>query len=322
MDEGTRRKTTKKNYDELQQFAGEDPYAPALERGKKFEADLEAQRERGKGAIALSLIPALLRPGSKARAFGEAAGIGGSGLAALDAAQTKEKRALADYDFKVRDAQRKERMGLTKDAMGMTQSIESARAAADKATTQRLQAQGTVAARLLQSTRPVGGAGGAGGKERDQAQAMRVYGADIKRQYPDMPPEQIEAQALQKFLEQKGSGLPGVDVRTDAATQKDARTSFSNRTMFGGDSLAKEYRAADKAGDKAKAAQLRAQIAAEENYTLPKVGGGDGGGGGGGGKGGGEDIATSAKTAFGTYEPSKYDYRVTADGKVQRKLKE
>jgi hypothetical protein len=321
MDAATRRSLTKKNYDELQEFAGEDPYAPALERGKKFETDLEAQGERGKGAVALSLIPALLRPGSKMRAFGEAAGVGGTGLAALDAAQSREKRALADYDFKIRDAQRKERMGLTKDAMGMTQGIESARAAADKATTSRLQAQGNVAAKFLQATRPVGGAG-AGGKERDQAQAMRVYSTDLKRQYPEMPPEQIEAQALKMYLEQKGSGLPGVETRTDAATQKEARTIYNSRLAYGSDSLSKQYREADKAGDEAKAAALRARIAAEEGYNMPKVDGGGGGGGGGGGKGGGADIAAKAKTAFGSYDASKYDYRVTEDGRVQRKLKE
>lgn len=164
MTEKERLAMDERNFKGLQRFAGEDPYAPALERGRKFEADLAAQGERGKGALALSLIPTILEPGGQGRAFGRAAGKLGTGLAELDAAQAREKRALADYDFKIRDAQRKERMGLTKEAMGMTQSIESARAAADKATTQRLQAQGTVAARLLQATRPTGGAGGAGGK--------------------------------------------------------------------------------------------------------------------------------------------------------------
>ena len=37
---------------------------------------------------------------------------------------------------------------------------------------------------------------------------------------------------------------------------------------------------------------------------------------------GGGDLETRAKTAFGSYEPNKYDYRVTDDGRVQRKLKE
>jgi hypothetical protein len=37
---------------------------------------------------------------------------------------------------------------------------------------------------------------------------------------------------------------------------------------------------------------------------------------------GGGDLETKAKTAFGSYEPNKYDYRVTDDGRVQRKLKE
>ena len=37
---------------------------------------------------------------------------------------------------------------------------------------------------------------------------------------------------------------------------------------------------------------------------------------------GGGDLETKVQSAFGSYEPNKYDYRVNDDGRVQRKLKE
>lgn len=254
-------------FERRQKFAGEDPYASMAEKFKTFEVDRAKNLEEGKGLAALQAIPAILQ-GRGIRGIGAGIGALGGNLAGVAKADAAEKRALASMDFNLKDAQRKERMGLTKDAMASVTDAQKDRIAADKAQLEALKARNTGAANAARAFRPTGSSG-AGSKERDQAQAIRLFSADIKRQFPDMPQEQVDAQALQKFLEQKSPGLPGVETRTDAATQKDARTAFSNRTMFGGDSLAKEYRAADKAGDVARAAELKARIATEEGYTLP-----------------------------------------------------
>ena len=37
---------------------------------------------------------------------------------------------------------------------------------------------------------------------------------------------------------------------------------------------------------------------------------------------GGDDLKSKVTTAFGSYEPNKYEYRISPEGKVQRKLKE
>jgi hypothetical protein len=151
----------KANFERFQKFAGEDPYAPMAEKFKKFEEDRVKNYEQGKGLAALQAIPALLRPGSKSRAFGEAAGQIGSGLSALAKADAAEKRALSSMEFNLADAQRKERMGLTKSAIESTTEAQKDQIAADKAKLEALKARAkgaTDAGRAFRTT----GSGGAG----------------------------------------------------------------------------------------------------------------------------------------------------------------
>jgi hypothetical protein len=264
---------TKSFFNQIESLSGKDPYAPMLESLKGRRDAISENMGQAKGLAALKAMSGMLQPGGAMRGLGGAAGSFADSMEKAQAAKAAEERSIELMNFNLMDAQRKERSGNVKGAMDATAKAEQNKRDAAKSEREALIAQGTGEARVAQALRQVKGAGGAD-KERDQAQAMRVYGAELRRQFPEMPQAQLESQALQKFLEQKGSGLPGVDVRTDAATQKDARTSFNNRTMFGGDSLAKEYRAADKAGDTGRAAELKARIAAEEGYTLP---GGSGG---------------------------------------------
>jgi hypothetical protein len=52
--------------------------------------------------------------------------------------------------------------------------------------------------------------------------AARVYKADLKRQFPNMSPEEIEARAFQKYQNFKSSGTSGSEVKSFA----DANTAF------------------------------------------------------------------------------------------------
>jgi hypothetical protein len=152
----------KKSFGEFQQFAGEDPYASMADKLAKMDADRLVNLEKEKGAAAFEAIPAILQ-GRGIRGIGAGIGKFGSGLAAVAKADAAEKRALAQQDFLIKDAQRKERMGLTRDAMAETDKIDAAGVAAAKARKDALVAKGNLAANLAKAYRPVGtGAGGAG----------------------------------------------------------------------------------------------------------------------------------------------------------------
>ena len=154
----------KANYERYQKFAGEDPYAPMSKRLEGYDADRLKSLEEGKGLAALQAIPAILRPGSRARAFGEAAGALGGGLSQLAKADAAEKRAIGSMQFNLADAQRKERMGLTKDAIQATAEAQKDEIAAEKARLDAIKARGANAASAARAFRPVGtgGASGAG----------------------------------------------------------------------------------------------------------------------------------------------------------------
>jgi len=195
-----RDKLDKANYERYSKFAGEDPYAPMAARLKGSYSDLERQREEGKGALALSLIPTILKPVGQTRAFGEAAGQLGTGLGALAQAQAKEKRALEDREFNLADAQRKERMGLTKDAITATTEAQKDQIAADKARLEALKARAKGATDAGRAFRTTGsGAGGAGGKEG----AVDRVTARMQDQLIDLKNDPKADPARVKILEDK-----------------------------------------------------------------------------------------------------------------------
>lgn len=174
-----RRVLTKKNFDEFQQFAGKDPYAPMIDKIAKQDADRLVNLEKEKGAAAFEAIPAILE-GRGIRGLAKGAAKIGSGLSAVAKADAAERRALANQEFIVRDAERKERMGLTKDAMSETDKIEAAGVAAAKAKRDTLVQKGKLAADLAKAYRPVGSKGSGNKEPKIAEQNYANILADLK----------------------------------------------------------------------------------------------------------------------------------------------
>jgi hypothetical protein len=175
MTEAERAAFEQKEFDRRVKFAGEDPYAPMAEKFKQFEADRTKNYDRGLGLAALQAIPKILKGGSAIRGLGEGAGAFGEGVSQLDKADAAEKRALASMDFNLKDAQRKERMGLTKEAMTSFTDAQKDRIAADKAKLEALKAavrSTTDAGRAFRA--PAAGKPGAGPKIAEQLAAAEV----------------------------------------------------------------------------------------------------------------------------------------------------
>ena len=224
----------KANFERYRKFAGEDPYAPMVERLKGYDADRLKSLERGKGLAALQAIPAILRPGNTVRAFGEAAGQLGSGLSALDKADAAEKRALGSMQFNLADAQRKERMGLTRDAIQATAEAQKDQIAADKARLEAIKARGANAASAARAFRPVGtsGAGGAGKLPQVDRLAGQIATqiVDLRQKNPkdpQIPALEAKLEALKEVIattkiSDKGPAVLAMEAQKLAAmTDKD-----------------------------------------------------------------------------------------------------
>jgi hypothetical protein len=224
MSEKDRRALTKKNYEELQQFAGADPYAPMADRIAKMDANRLVNLEKEKGAAAFEAIPAILQ-GRGIRGIGAGLGKLGSGLAAAAKADAAEQRALANQDFLLKDAQRKERMGLTKDAMGMTDKIEAAGVAAAKSRREALVAKGKLASDLAKAYRPIGvGAGGAGAPKPLKL-AEQLAAAEIKHETNPSDATLKEVTALRRAMAQSKTTDVGA---TKADLTREGRISTEN----------------------------------------------------------------------------------------------
>ena len=220
-----RAKADKENFDRFQKFAGEDPYAPMAERLRGFETDRSRALEEGKGLAALQAIPAILQGGNAARGIGAGIGALGGNLAQVAKADAAEKRALASMDFNIKDAQRKERMGLTKDAIASTTDAQKDRIAADKAQLDALKARAkgaTDAGRAFRTS----GAGGAG---KGPKIAEQLAAAEIEHETNPTDATLKKVTALRRAVSltktsDYGPGRAGAAADAIAVKLKDAET--------------------------------------------------------------------------------------------------
>ena len=211
MTETERAAFEKREFDRRLRFAGEDPYAPMAEKFKQFEADRTKNYDRGLGLAAFRAIPKILKGGNAVRGLGEGIGEFGEGVSQLEKADAAEKRALASMDFNLKDAQRKERMGLTKEAMASVTDAQKDRIAADKARLDALKARArgaTDAGRAFRA--PAAGKPGAGPKLAEINYANIL--ADLKA--TSTPKEGESPQAFNARLSREASQLAVAQSKT------------------------------------------------------------------------------------------------------------
>lgn len=152
---------TKRYYDMYRTMGGDSPYG-------KLQAYLDETRAGGaenmrqaKGLAALKAASAVLQPGGTMRGLGAAGAAFGESYGKALQADQAEKRSLAQMQFHLDDAQRKERMGLTKDAMAATAAAVKAKKDVYTSNINKLKAQGDLEAKIATANRPIriGGAG-------------------------------------------------------------------------------------------------------------------------------------------------------------------
>jgi hypothetical protein len=235
------------------------------------QADRGAALEQAKGVGALKAAAAVLQPGGFMRGLGSAGSAFADVYGQAQQADRKEKQSLAMAGFQLADAERKERMGLTKEATAALAAHKASIKDANKFNFDKLRYGSDATVKLAQASRQLRPTGGSGGGEKEWAYATKTYLPKIKKQYPDMPADEQNALAYQMYQNNKSPGLPGATLKGDITTGSQSRTMFNDRIQYGSDAKAMAYRKADRAGDAAEANRLKGEIAAEEGYTLPDV---------------------------------------------------
>lgn len=254
---------------EMQADSGESPYAAMRKRMGEFEAERAGSQDKAMGLALLRAAGAMAEPGGFVRGAGRAAGAFGESYGEAMKADKAERRALANMEFNLADAERKERMGNKRDARAARERAEKSRVEADTLRFNRLKTIADFTARGMRETKPLRPAGA--GKPSTQAEGVAIYAADLKRQYPTMPASEIQARALKMYMEQKGAGLPGVATRTESAEELAARERARKKLLSD-----PHYQAAQRKGDSAGMAAREREILQQEMATPPRPGAGTG----------------------------------------------
>jgi hypothetical protein len=253
----------KRSFEELKEMAGPDPYG-AYEKTLAEDKETSAKvLEQNKGLAALQAIPAILQGGNAVRGFGAAAGTLGAGLGKAAEADRAEKRYLNQMQFHLADAKRKENMGLYGEARKDVQDAEVARLNAVKENRVREAAVGTNFAKGVQALRAPAGSANAG-KVAPQTEAYQTYYKYFKDLYPEQSDTVIGKMAMDKALEMKAPGLPGVTARTEATADEKARERTAKRLL-----VDTAYNEAQRKKDKTGMDARRAEILAEEQKGTP-----------------------------------------------------
>lgn len=143
----------------LEEGAGPSPYADYENKLSAMESEDAKGLEQAKGLAAISAIPAILQGNNAIRGIGGAggafAGVYGQALQA-DKAQ---KRSMMNMRINLADAQRKERMGLTRESIAAADQARKDNQDAQMFGIKKAQALASVAGKYAQATKPTKGTG-------------------------------------------------------------------------------------------------------------------------------------------------------------------
>lgn len=149
----------KRRYALEKNLAGESPYGSLSKYIEESQAERGKTMEEAKGFAALKAMGAMLQPGGFVRGLGAAGGAFGDAMEKASQADRAEKRSLASMQFNLKDAERKERMGMTRSAVSAASEAIKDKRDAERSRLKVLETQANVAAKVAQAAKPTGTAG-------------------------------------------------------------------------------------------------------------------------------------------------------------------
>jgi hypothetical protein len=234
-----------------QRLAGESPYGALETHIADSRADQANALREARGIGALQAASDVLQPGGTLRGIARGASTLGRVYGQAQQANRQEKRALASMEFNIADAKRKERMGMTKDAIAAANAAQKDKKDAGVAQLNKLKAIGDIQSKVATANRPIriGSAGGPKPKLAEDTAAMVDALENIKSSNPNWA-EDPKAKLLENKIKAR-IGLIGVGKEPlnkpneladtlAAKVTKDAGTSWENMNRVQQKAWAKE----------------------------------------------------------------------------------
>ena len=210
---------------ELTDAAGPSQYDEERANIKRMQEENATNRKQGRGLAALQAAGAMLQGNDLARGLGAGAAAFGQAYGAANQASQAEERALQNMRFNLADAERKEKMGLHREAQGLVAAAEQNRRAAHLARQDANYRQRTLQQGILTATKPEKPE--AGLKLPEQLAAAEIDAANS----PNDPAKQKRVIALRSAVNQTrtsdiGAAKKDVEGRkiTGAVGEATART--------------------------------------------------------------------------------------------------
>lgn len=158
----------------LEAGVGPSPYADFERKLTGMEAEDAKGLAQAKGLAALSAIPAMLQGGNAARGIGAGFGTFGSAYGQAMQANNAQKRAAMSMRMNLAESQRKERMGLNREAIAFANQASKDHDAEQRFGLEKAKAMATIAARTKPTT----------AKPNFDIESRDVLAADLKTTTP------------------------------------------------------------------------------------------------------------------------------------------
>ena len=152
--------------DQIKREGGEDIYAPELARGPEDEADRARARRTGEANALFTAAGRVLKGRNLAEGASEALPAYGSAMNEVEKLDQAAKVANSKYQFAIKDAKRKERMGDVRGAAAAAQLAHKYEQDENKFEFDKARYAADVAVRNVQANRPLRGTGTGSGSDK------------------------------------------------------------------------------------------------------------------------------------------------------------
>lgn len=204
-----------------QKLAGESPYGDINKHIAESEAGIKDYTDKAKGFAALKAMGAIMQPGGFIRGLGAAGGAFGDAMEKSEQATRAEKRSLASMKFNLKDAERKERMGMTRSAVSAASEAIKDKRDAERSRLKVLETQANVAAKIAQAAKPVGSGSGRAPQPKESVAQIASLAAKIRKDNPGMDDVDVQDQATRQYFSMTKSGTSGAAAKTYTDALKD-----------------------------------------------------------------------------------------------------
>ena len=138
----------------LQNQAGEDPIPGMKQQIDQFDAERQQNLGQAKGLAMLAAAGDVLEPGGLLRGLGKAGKTFAGEYGKAMTADKAEQRSLMSMKFNLADAQRKEKMGLNREAIHAADQARADHTASQRFKLDKNKALATIATGMARATRP------------------------------------------------------------------------------------------------------------------------------------------------------------------------